>query len=199
MTVLNYTLTALIAYLIGSFSPGISFSRGLGRDIRDEGSKSSGATNAFRVMGVKIGLLTFLGDFLKATIALWIGRLLAGEQGALTAGFYVVIGHNWPVYYRFRGGKGIACSIAVMLWLFPIEALIALLAALLVVIFTKYVSLASLSFLFICAVAVSITHGLIPNGCIVFLLFALALFQHRSNLKRLMKGEENKLKLKRTA
>jgi len=199
MTVQSYALIALIAYLIGSFSTGISFSRRQGRDIRNEGSKSSGATNAFRVMGARFGLLTFLGDFLKATIALWAGKLLGGEPGALTAGFFVIIGHNWPVYYRFRGGKGIACSIAVLLWLFPLEALAAFALAFIVVLITKYVSLGSLVYIFLCAVFVTITHGFIPNGCWVALLFALAVFQHRSNIKRLLKGEENKLSIKRSA
>lgn len=198
MTVFTYVLIALISYLIGSFSTGISFSRRHGRDLREEGSKSSGATNAFRVMGARFGLLTFLGDFLKATLALWAGKLLGGQPGAMAAGIFVILGHNWPVYYRFRGGKGIACSIAVLFWIFPLQSLAAFLLASIVVVITKYVSLGSLVFILLSAVFITVYNGFIPYGLWVAILFALAVFQHRANLNRLLNGEENKLRLRRS-
>ena len=197
MTVIQYLLIAISAYLIGSFSSGIFISSFKGKDIRKEGSKSSGATNVTRVLGLSFGLFTFLGDFIKASLAIWIGSLIAGTFGAMAAAIFAVIGHNWPVYYHFKGGKGIVCSIATLLLICPLEAGIASALTVLIIWKTKYVSLGSLAFLVFSTLLLTITRGLFPYGWWAFILLVLGLFQHRSNIKRLLNGTESKFKLKR--
>ncbi len=192
MNAWQYTLVITLAYLIGSFSTGITLSRMKGRDVRKEGSHSSGATNVTRVLGLGYGLLTFLGDFLKATLAVLLGRLIAGMPGMLAGGLFAVIGHNWPAYYAFRGGKGIVCSIAVLYWVFTIYALIASAVAIISIILTRYISVGSLVFVGLCAIFAMIFRSFIPYGLWALILFALAAWQHRANIGRLMRGEENK-------
>ena len=130
--ILRYVLACVLGYLIGCFSTGLLVAKNSGHDIRSEGSKNTGATNVLRVLGVKKGLLTFAGDFVKATCAMLIGAWLLGKNGALLGGFAAVIGHNWPVFYGFKGGKGVACTIALM-FLFLWQGLIAGALAILVV------------------------------------------------------------------
>lgn len=199
MTPLQYLLVAAVSYLIGSFSFGIFVSALKGRDIRQEGSRSSGATNVTRVLGPSYGLVTFLGDFIKAAAAVLFGFLVSGTAGALVASVFCVIGHNWPVYYQFRGGKGIVCSVAVILLLCPLEGAIASAIAVLVIWRTRFVSLGSLSYLLAAALLLTILRGLVPYGWWAFILLVLGVFQHRSNLSRLLKGQENKLSFKRQA
>ncbi|HSK69706.1 MAG TPA: glycerol-3-phosphate 1-O-acyltransferase PlsY [Candidatus Limnocylindria bacterium] len=192
MSVPQYLLVIVSAYLIGSFSTGITLSRLQGRDIRREGSRSSGATNVTRVLGLGYGLLTFLGDFLKAALAVLLGRLIGGMPGMLAAGLFAVIGHNWPVYYKFKGGKGVVCSIAVLLLTFPVPALIAGGAAILSIVLTRYVSVGSLIFVGLSALLILFTRGFLPYGLWALVLFALAAYQHRANISRLLRGQENK-------
>lgn len=197
MTPSQYGLIALISYLIGSFSFGIVISATKGRDIRQEGSKSSGATNVTRVLGFFYGVMTFLGDFIKAAAALGAGAMIAGRNGALVASVFVVIGHNWPVYYRFKGGKGVVCSVAVVLLLYPLEGIIASLSAIGVICLSRYVSLGSLTYLTVSTVLLMVLRGPIPHGFWAVILLVLGIFQHRSNIQRLLQGTENKLSLKR--
>lgn len=197
MNWINIIIIAVLAYLIGSFSFGIFLSALQGKDIRKEGSKSSGATNVTRVMGLSLGLITFLGDFIKAIIAIWIGWLLEGTNGAMLAGVLAVIGHNWPVYYQFRGGKGVVCSVAVLLIICPLEGSIAAVLAVLVIWLTKFVSLGSLTYLFVAFVMLIILRGFHPYGWWSLILLALGIFQHRTNIKRLISGKENKLSFKK--
>ncbi len=193
--ILRYLIAAVLAYLLGSISPGIIISHRFGTDIRTQGSKSTGTTNMIRVMGWKYGLLTFGGDLLKASLAILLGRWLASEYGALLAGLMAVLGHNWPAFYQFRGGKGIACSIAVFLWICPIQALVGGAVAILVIAFTRYVSLGSLTFLFVTAVLAVFTRPFWPVGLWAIALLLLGVYQHRSNIRRLLDGKENKLNL----
>lgn len=196
MMVLGYIASSLIAYFLGSISPGIIISSRLGTDIRNQGSKSSGATNMTRVMGLRYGLLTFLGDFSKAAIAVVTGLQLAGRPGALLAGLFVVIGHNWPAFYQFRGGKGIACSVAVLLILYPVQGIIGSLAAILVIALTRFVSLGSLTVLLVSAALIALKEPFWPFGLWAAALLGLGIYQHRANISRLISGKENKLDLK---
>ncbi|NLW21536.1 MAG: glycerol-3-phosphate 1-O-acyltransferase PlsY [Clostridiales bacterium] len=197
MSLPQFLLTALIAYLIGSFSSGIFVATLKGRDIRKEGSKSSGATNVTRVLGPSYGLVTFLGDFAKSALALGAGYLIAGLNGALAASLFTVIGHNWPVYYQFKGGKGVVCSVAVVLLICPLEASIVGAITILIIWLTRYVSLGSLSFLALSALFLMVRRGMHPYGWWALILLALGLFQHRENIGRLLKGTENKLSFKK--
>lgn len=200
---LLYILTALIAYLLGSFSPGIILAKYFKKiDLRDFGSKSTGATNALRVMGLPIGFAVFIIDVCKSLLACYVGgkilSLLSPDfafMGSMVAGFFAVVGHNWPIYYKFRGGKGVAVSIAACLYLFPIYALIACAITLTIIAITRYVSVGSMSFLLINAVLVSYFYASSHiEYCIwALLLLIMVVFQHRANIKRLLSGTENKL------
>ncbi len=191
--ILKYILCALIAYLLGSFSTGILVASRQGHDIRSEGSKNTGASNALRVLGLKGGAIVFLGDFIKASIAVGIGHLLLGLNGAMVAGLFVVLGHNWPVFFGFKGGKGIACSAAILVFTFFWQGLIAIVICLAVIYFTRYISLGSLTMLSVFFLLVSITAGFWPFGVWALALALLGFWRHRSNLQRLKNGTENKI------
>ena len=193
MTIVKYLLCAVIAYLLGSISTGILVSQKAGRDIRKEGSKNTGASNALRVLGLKGGALVFAGDFLKAALAVIIGRLIAGVNGGMIGGLFVVLGHNWPVFFGFQGGKGIACSTAVLLLMFFWQGAVAGILCILVIYFTRYISLGSLTMLFVFALLVSFTLPFWPHAVWAIVLFLLGLYRHRSNIERLRNGTENKI------
>lgn len=195
----KYLLCAVIGYLLGCFSSGLFLSKRSQIDIRSLGSKSTGATNMTRVLGARLGLLTFLGDFCKAALAVLVGRALLGTEGGLIAGLFAVLGHNWPVFYGFKGGKGVACSIAVLFLAAPLEALAAGIVGILAIILTRYVSLGSLVFLLLAAVILPFSRGLWPHGFWAIALFVSATYRHRANIGRLLRGEENKFSLRKQA
>ena len=192
MSMLHIMLCAVIGYFMGCFSTGIILGDMAKIDIRKYGSKSTGTTNVIRVMGFKMGLMTFIGDFIKAVIAVLLGMMIGGRDGGLIAGLFSVIGHNWPVFYGFKGGKGIACSTAVLLLNVPLEGAISAAIAISVIYFSRYVSLGSLSLLFSAAVILPFTRGLWPVGAWALLLFIFAVYRHRTNIQRLMRGTESK-------
>lgn len=186
-------LCAAIGYLLGSFSTGILVSRKAGHDIRSEGSRNTGASNALRILGLKGGAITFLGDFLKAALAVVAGLLIAQKFGGMAAGLGAVLGHNWPVFFRFQGGKGIACSSAVLLILFPWQGAVAAVLCLLVIYFTRYISVGSLTLLTVFFLLLLFSMGVWPYGAWAFALMALGYYRHIPNLKRLKDGCENKI------
>ena len=192
MSMLHIMLCAVIGYFMGCFSTGIILGDMAKIDIRKFGSKSTGTTNVIRVMGFKMGLMTFIGDFIKAVIAVLLGMMIGGRDGGLIAGLFSVIGHNWPVFYGFKGGKGIACSTAVLLLNVPLEGAISAAIAISVIYLSRYVSLGSLSLLFSAAVILPFTRGLWPVGAWALLLFIFAVYRHRTNIQRLMRGTESK-------
>ena len=192
MSMLYIMLCAVIGYFMGCFSTGIILGDMAKIDIRKYGSKSTGTTNVIRVMGFKMGLMTFIGDFIKAVIAVLLGMMIGGRDGGLIARLFSVIGHNWPVFYGFKGGKGIACSTAVLLLNVPLEGAISAAIAISVIYLSRYVSLGSLSLLFSAAVILPFTRGLWPVGAWALLLFIFAVYRHRTNIQRLMRGTESK-------
>ncbi len=125
--VMKLLLTLIIGYLLGSISTGVILSRVFGhKDIRNQGSGNSGTTNMLRVMGKKFALLTFAGDLLKGIIAVLIGKALLGTQaGEIIGAFGAILGHNFPLYFGFKGGKGIATSFGCLLIVFPLQTLCA--------------------------------------------------------------------------
>ena len=141
----RYIICAVLAYLLGSISSGILLTRGTGTDIRKEGSGNTGASNALRVFGMRVGLITFICDVLKAVAAVLIGMALAGEYGGMIGGLFVIIGHNWPVFYGFKGGKGVACSVAVIVFVDPLWGIISVLLCIGVIALTRYISLGSMT------------------------------------------------------
>jgi glycerol-3-phosphate acyltransferase PlsY len=185
-------LAVVLSYVIGNFSTSIIVSKlWAGIDIRKYGSGNAGATNVLRTLGMKAGLVTFIGDALKAILAVWIGSRLGGESTALICGIAVVVGHNWPAFLGFKGGKGIASSIGVGLFINPMIAIICIIVGVLIVAKTKYVSLGSV-------VAICLLPILLLFVGFKFFLFGLALalmaiYRHKENISRLLKGTETKL------
>lgn len=188
-------LTILIPYLIGGFSPAYF----LGRmtkdiDIRNYGSGNAGTTNAMRVFGKKIGVLTFLIDMLKGVLAVIIGRYLM-ESGGYVAAIFVVLGHNWPVFLNFKGGKGVATSFGVLIILNWKMAIICLVIWICVIFFTKYVSLGSIMAVISAPIVSFILIGSVWDYLFLttLMLAVLSIFRHRKNISRLLSGNENKL------
>lgn len=204
----------LAGYVFGLFQTGYFLGRQMHRDIRSEGSGNAGATNALRVFGLKAGLLVFFGDLMKSVIYCSIIKFgLAGYFGDLTrimvlyAGLGVVLGHTYPFYLNFKGGKGIAASGGMILVFDWRIAMICFAVFLLLVFTTRLVSLGSLTALtlfFLLVIGFSSWGWLaIPSACLTeaYVLSGisavLAFYAHRSNLVRLLHGEENKINFKK--
>ena len=196
---MNYVIIAVIAYLLGSISFGMIVAKLKGGpNLREVGSKNTGATNVLRVMGVKTGLIVFVLDILKALIACIIGRCWLGLNGAMVAGLAVVIGHNWPCFFQFKGGKGVASTLAVMLMTFPIPACICYVVAIALILYTRFVSLGSITLAALFAVMVIATNW--ANWLViiwVLIISGLLIWRHHANIGRLLKGNENKLSFKK--
>lgn len=194
-------LVVVISYLLGCFSTGLTIAKLSGVDIRNAGSKSTGASNVLRIMGAKSGVLTFAGDFVKALLACWLGRLiLPGTTfgienfGVVLAGLFAIIGHNWPVFYGFKGGKGVACSAAVIVSLSTTWGLIAIALWIALVGITRYISIASMAMLLFFAIVICITTANQWFLCVFsVILFLLCVWRHIPNIKRLISGTENKI------
>ena len=190
-------------YLIGTFSTGYIIGRSNHLDIRDYGSGNAGTTNAFRVMGKKAGVITFIGDFLKAFIPLALMKyvLLKGADECsllmLIFGIMCVIGHNYPVWLKFKGGKGIAATGGVFVAFDPWILIPGTIIFGGVIYLSKYVSLGSICLSFLFPIWVILTKADDPYyGWLIALtcLFTLsARFRHRSNIVRLINGTENKV------
>lgn len=191
-------LCLVIGYLLGSFSTGILVASKKGHDIRAEGSHNTGASNALRILGLKGGALTFAGDFLKAALAVCAGLIIGGQFCGMMGGLGAVLGHNWPLFFGFKGGKGIACSTAVLLILFPWQGLVSAALCLLVIYFTRYISVGSLTMLSVFFLLMLFTMGVWPYGVWALILLALGFYRHQGNLQRLRDGTENKLGKKKT-
>ena len=192
-----WILSAVISYLLGSISFGILTSRiAHGPDLRTVGSKSTGASNVQRTMGWKYGLITFFGDALKAVLGCWIGTLLTGNfLSALLCGLCVVIGHNWPVFFGFKGGKGVASSCGVMLFCYPLPAVICFVLTILLIALLRYISVGSMFMVTLYAILITAFYSG-GNPWIIawaFVMAALVIYRHHANISRLIHGTENKL------
>ena len=192
---MNYVIIAVIAYLLGSISFGMIVAKlAGGPNLREVGSKNTGATNVLRVMGVKVGLTVFVLDILKALVACIIGRVWMGLNGAMIAGLAVVLGHNWPCFFQFKGGKGVASTLAVMLMTFPLPACICYVVAIALISATKYVSLGSITLAALFAVLIIATNW--ANWLVIAWVTAISglmIWRHHANIGRLLSGTENKL------
>lgn len=195
----------LVAYLIGSISSAILIGKMIGGDdIRDHGSGNAGATNALRTYGKKAAAFVVLGDCLKAVIAILVAILvakatpLAREYSLYAAGVGAVLGHNFPVYFHFRGGKGVLVSMVAMLFAEWRIGIVVLVLALLIMAITRYVSLGS-----VLGAVFFVVFGVIFHwGEWIYLIFSLILaglliYMHRGNIQRLLQGKENKLGAKK--
>ena len=194
--VLKIILSCILGYLLGSLSGGIITSRiAHGPDLHTVGSKSTGASNVQRTMGWKYGLITFFFDAIKGIVACWIGELICGSHfAALLTGLLCVIGHNWPVFFRFQGGKGVATTGGVMLYCFPVPALICIALTIAVIAVFRYISVGSM--LLVIAFAGLSFHFSGGNACIIiwaFILMVMCVARHHANIGRLIHGTENRL------
>jgi glycerol-3-phosphate acyltransferase PlsY len=191
-------VAVILSYLVGSLSTGILTAKAAnGPDLRTVGSKNTGASNVQRTMGWKYGLITFGGDAAKGLLACLLGRLLTGDHmGALLSGFAAVIGHNWPVFFGFKGGKGVATSCGVMCFCFPLQALVCFILAIGLIAWKRYISLGSLFLVSLYAVLVSFSYKGEWNAFVIgwaVLLALVCIARHHANIMRLIHGTENKL------
>lgn len=199
--IIGFILCAAIAYLLGSFNFGIIISKYKFReDIRARGSGNAGMTNMMRTYGNAAAGFTLFGDAMKAIIAALIGTILNGEMGAYAAGFFCILGHVYPLYFKFKGGKGVAATAALILFLNPVVFLVLLLMFVIILGFTKYLSLASIMCMLIYPFLLYRMSGQIG---IIQLAFALAIsvfvvFLHHENISRLLAGTENKFSFKKS-
>ena len=201
---------ALISYLIGSVPAGYLAGRVAGIDIRKFGSGNIGATNVLRVLGKRYGYPVFLFDFAKGTAAVEISILIfnsthhaevSRELCAILAGVSSVIGHSYPVWLRFKGGKGVATSFGVVFGLIPLAALIAVMVWLITFGTTRYVSVASMTAALALPITVLVMLYVKLLSGLTLLLFsiclaAIVIWRHRSNLSRLMSGTEPRFERK---
>jgi glycerol-3-phosphate acyltransferase PlsY len=192
--ILLYLLLIIASYLIGAIPTGVVLARAFsGKDIRQEGSGNIGATNVTRVLGKKLGALTLVGDLLKGFLPVWVGSYLVSSLNVVCLmGCAAFLGHLFPVYLKFKGGKGVATALGVFLYLSPIVILIEIIIFVFVVGIWKYVSLGSL----IAAASMPLLLVVIGSPKPVVLLsmaFALLIFiKHKANIQRLLNGTENK-------
>jgi glycerol-3-phosphate acyltransferase PlsY len=202
-------INVLIAYFIGSIPTAFWVGKYFhGIDIREHGSKNAGATNTFRVLGKKSGWLVLTVDVMKgvaaATLPYWYQSQLIGFKDELlimqlSASFSAVFGHVFPIFAGFRGGKGVATSLGIVIGLNPIAAAICLGVFLIVFIFSKYVSLGAISAAFVFPF---VSYFILKNDIRIMIIFTIVLsflviVAHRKNISRLLKGEENKMNLLR--
>lgn len=203
-----------IGYVFGLFQTGYLYGKSQGIDIRKEGSGNAGTTNSLRVLGWKAGLITFVGDLFKAIIAVLLVKAIFGNTYPdaikileLYAGFGAVLGHNFPFYLNFKGGKGIACTSGMILAVFPLAAPICLVLFIGSIAITRYVSLGSILVVSSYLIQVLVFGHMgylhmdaayLPEFYIVSACFTvMGLWRHRANIKRLLNGTENKLGMKK--
>ena len=192
---MKYIFIAIISYFIGN----ISFAYILGKiltnkDVREFGSGNAGTTNAIRAFGKKVGAMVFSGDVLKGVVAVLFGRYFAGQTGAYIAGAFAIIGHNWPVLLNFKGGKGVATTIGVMVFVNFYLTLICVIIGVIIIIFTRTVSLGSISGMAVAPLVAIILIRPLTFDLLLFTIFvaSMSIYRHKANIKRLIKGNENK-------
>ena len=206
MELTTYIITALAAYLLGSIPTGFLVGRSRGLDIRTVGSGNIGATNVFRVLGKPAGIFVLLVDALKGFLACaFVGPLvyrqfvgLLAEPSAtfdflkITGGFLSILGHNYTCWLKFKGGKGIATSAGVMLALLPAAFGLSIGIWLIVILLTRYVSVASIAAAAVLPFAAWLVGRSPRMTGVAVVIGALAIFKHRANIQRLRNGTENR-------
>lgn len=189
-------LVIVVSYLLGSVSFSVLLAKLLkGIDIRQYGSGNAGATNTLRVLGKGPAILVLVLDVLKGIAAVWLGTWVGGwgTWVAALCGIAAIIGHNWPLYFRFRGGKGIATTIGVMATLCLWPALLAGIIAILSIFITRYVSLGSLIFVALTPVFLWVTGFTQPVLWTSLIIAVFAFWRHRMNIVKIVEGRENKI------
>lgn len=200
----------VIGYVFGLFQTGFIYGKTQGIDIREHGSGNSGATNTLRTLGWKAGVITFVGDCLKAVVAILVVKYLFQDMFTedmkvleMYAGFGTILGHNYPFYMNFKGGKGIATTSGVCFVVCPQAVPVCLTVFVLCLVLSKYVSLGSILMILLFVIQIIMFNaygilGIAKNSILEFnilaLIFgALAIYRHRANIVRLINGTENKI------
>lgn len=192
-------IAVALSYLLGSVSFSIVIAKYVkGIDIRQHGSGNAGATNTLRVLGKGPGLLVFFLDIAKGVAAVWIGHGLGQNAWIpVLCGLAAIVGHNWPIWFRFKGGKGIATTVGVIATLAFVPALCSGIVAIVTIALTRYVSLGSLLFAALTPLFISIFYFSVPLLCASLLICIFAFVRHRTNIVKLLQGTENKLGAKK--
>ncbi|WEK55675.1 MAG: glycerol-3-phosphate 1-O-acyltransferase PlsY [Candidatus Cohnella colombiensis] len=193
---LTSIIAIVLSYLIGSISFSILFARWLRKiDIRQHGSGNAGATNTLRVLGVGPAICVFLLDAVKGIVAVLLGLWLGDDQSwiPVLCGLLAIAGHNWPIYFRFKGGKGIATTVGVLATLAFFPTLIAGITAIIIITLTRYVSLGSLIFAVLLPILVFCFGFDSARFWGALMIAVLAIVRHRKNIVKLIQGTENKL------
>ncbi len=203
ITVLCYLVTIFAAYLLGSLNFAIIISgKQYRQDIRDFGSKNAGMTNMMRTYGKKAAGLTLLGDALKAMVSCLVGYALLGQMGSYIAGLFCIIGHMFPLYYRFKGGKGVVTAAVTVLMCNPFVFLILFVLFVVIVLCTKYISLGSVMCMLLYPILLDRIDrwlfGGAPYVWIAALMTVLVVVKHWENIKRLSQGKESKFSFKKS-
>lgn len=189
---------AVVSYFVGSVNFSLLISKMYGKDVRAGGSGNAGATNMVRQFGKKAGVLTFVGDFSKALILSTIGLLLAGMHGSLIAGFFCIIGHAYPVYFKFKGGKGFSSMVAIMIVTNPLVFSVVGTLYLVLLFGTRMVSFAAIMTMVIYPFVMNMDflgggpglHVLLASLCAFMIIFL-----HRKNIVRIFNHTEPKINL----
>ena len=188
---MSFALTTIIAYALGSISPSIIMGKLSGIDIKKEGSGNAGATNTLRVLGKKAAIITLLIDISKGVIAVYLAGCLFGALHSYIACIFVILGHIFPIWYNFKGGKGVAVSFGALLAVNPLIAVCALLVVIFFVLIFRMVSLGSI----MAAVSAPIFSYFFEPEFLPYVIFPaiLIIYMHRSNIRRIINRQENKL------
>ena len=204
----TYIIVAILAYLLGSVNFSVLISKKMaGFDVREKGSGNAGSTNVLRAVGTKAAIITLICDVLKGVVAVLIavlaGNIVKNADRALLvqlAGIFVILGHTFPIFFEFKGGKGVATSLGVLLTTNWQIGLICLVFALVIIAVTQMVSVGSIgaAILFPVLTLFMGEHFIVEATGIKYLIFsiiiaAIVIFNHRENIKRIMNGTENKL------
>lgn len=190
---MNKFILMLIGYFIGSVPFAYISGKVFGQlDIRNYGSGNSGATNAFRVLGAKAGGFAFLGDFIKGFIAVKLGIYFLGLTGGITAGLFAVIGHCYPIFLKFKGGKGVATTAGLIFAVNPLIGIILFIILVSIIYITRIVSLASVTGAILFPL-VSYFFNMPKNFIYISVILGIfIIYRHKSNVKRLINGTESK-------
>ncbi len=192
----SVAIACIVAYLLGSIPNGLVFGKLIWQvDLREHGSHNIGATNAWRTLGKGPGFLIFLLDFFKGFISVWLGSVLAGTPMAMVlAGICAIIGHSCSVFLKFKGGKGVATGLGVIVMLMPLPAIIVFAVWLLIVKISGYVSLGSIIAAALVPILAWLQGYAMEYTVLGLLAAAFVIVRHKANIIRLLNGSESKIK-----
>lgn len=199
-----YIIMALIAYLIGSINFSIIISKKVaGFDVREKGSGNAGTTNVLRAVGVKAAIITLICDILKGVVSISIARLMGNIFENVNtdiliqlAGIFVIVGHTFPIFFEFKGGKGVATSLGVILTSNWKIGLICLVFGIVIIALSRMVSMGSIGAAILFPILIIFLDG---TTYFIYgvLLAVFVIFNHRENIKRILDGTENKISFKK--